>query len=102
MNVLDKDMLRALLRDRRDELQLLARLGQQVAEKQLPELIASHTLAMQVRLDTELARLQALQAVNPQVQDSELNYLRTQRAELSAVFATARVQLEALRLLVVV
>ncbi|MEY4641055.1 MAG: hypothetical protein RLZZ227_1049, partial [Pseudomonadota bacterium] len=102
MNVVDKDALRALLRDRRDEVQMLARLCQQVAERQLPELIATHTTAMQGHLDAELARLQALQAVNQQVADSELQYLRTQRSELSAVFATARVQQEALRLLLVI
>jgi ATP-dependent helicase HepA len=102
MNVFDKDALRALVRDRREELQMLGRLCQQVAERQLPELIAMHTATMQAQLDVELARLQALQAVNPQVQASELDYLRTQRAELSAVFANARVQQEALRLLLVV
>jgi hypothetical protein len=36
------------------------------------------------------------------VQDSELDYLRMQGAELTAAFATARLQLEALRLLLVV
>jgi ATP-dependent helicase HepA len=102
MNVFDKDALRALVRDRREELQMLGRLCQQVAERQLPELIATHTTTMRERLDAELARLQALQAVNPQVQASELDYLCTQRAELSAVFANARVQLEAVRLLLVV
>ncbi len=102
MNVLDKDALRALVRDRREELQMLGRLCQQVAERQLPDLIATHTTTMQTRLDGELARLAALQAVNPQVQPAELDYLRTQRAELSAVFANARIQLEAIRVLLVV
>lgn len=102
MNVFDKDQLRALVRDRRDDLQLLARLCQQVAERQLPDLVATHTTAMQEKIDAELARMQALQAVNPNVQESELEYLRTQRAELSTAFANARVQLEAVRLLLVV
>ncbi len=102
MNVFDKDALRALVRDRREELQMLGRLCQQVAERQLPELVATQTTKMQAQLDGELARLQALQAVNPQVPPAELDYLRTQRAELSAVFANARVQLEAVRLLLVV
>ncbi|MDY6983070.1 MAG: helicase-related protein, partial [Pseudomonadota bacterium] len=102
MNVFDKDQLRALVRDRRDELQLLSRLCQQVAERQLPELIAANTAAMHAKLDAELARLEALKAVNPQVQDSELDYLRIQRQELSTSFASARVQQEALRLLLVV
>jgi ATP-dependent helicase HepA len=102
MNVFDKDQLRALIRDRRDEVQLLSRLCQQVAERQLPELIAANTTAMHEKIDAELARMQALQAVNSNVPDSELDYLRAQRSELSGAFASARVQLEALRLLVVI
>ena len=102
MNVFEKDQLRALVRDRRDELQVLGRLCQQVAERQLPELITANTTVMQDKLDGELLRLQALQAVNPQVQDSELDYLRTQRAELTSAYSNARLQLEALRLLLVV
>ena len=84
------------------ELQMLARLCQQVAERQLPELIAANTATMQEKLGGELTRLEALKAVNPQVANTELDYLRTQRAELSAAYANARVQLEALRLLLVV
>ncbi|MGV3591272.1 MAG: helicase-related protein, partial [Gammaproteobacteria bacterium] len=101
MNVFDKDQLRALVRDRRDELQLLARLCQQVAERQLPELIAANTATMQQKLDAEYARLRALQAVNPQVDERELEYLLGQRRELTECFANARVQQEALRLLLV-
>lgn len=102
MNVLDKDQLRALVRDRRDELQLLARLCQQVAERQLPDLVAANTATMHEKLDAEIARMQALRAVNQQVQASEVIYLETQRAELTRVYSDARVQLEALRLLLVV
>lgn len=102
MNVFDKDQLRALVRDRRDDLQLLSRLCQQVAERQLPDLIAANTATMHAKLDAELARLEALKTVNPQVHDSELDYIRTQRAELTSAFSNARVQLEALRLLLVV
>jgi ATP-dependent helicase HepA len=99
---LDKQELRTLVQERRALLQLLVKLGQQVAEKELPTLIARHTLAMQNQLDSEIARMEALQAINPQVQDDEIDYLRRQRAGLTEVFATARLQLEGLRLLLVV
>ena len=90
-----------MLQQQKPTIELLARLGQKVAEKQLPELIATRTAEMQAHLDLEMARLQALQAVNPQVQDSEIDYLRQQREALTASFADARLHVESLRLLVV-
>lgn len=51
-------------------------------------------------LDEELARLTALQAVNPSVRDSELDALRQQREEGLAFLAKAALRLEAIRILV--
>jgi len=90
-----------LLQEKRPEVDLLARLGHKVAEKQLPDLIAQRTQAMQQQIDGEIERLLALQVVNPQVQDSEIDYLRQQRETLMGCFADARLHVEAIRLLVV-
>ena len=51
-------------------------------------------------LDEELARLVALQAVNPSVRDSEINALREQREQSLAMFDKAALRLEANRVLV--
>ncbi|MDH1340592.1 RNA polymerase-associated protein RapA [Ectopseudomonas oleovorans] len=51
-------------------------------------------------LDEELARLVALQAVNPSVRDSEINALREQREQSLAMFDKAALRLEAIRVLV--
>ena len=98
---LSKSQQRMLLQEKRPEVDLLARLGHKVAEKQLPDLIAQRTQAMQQQIDGEIERLLALQAVNPQVQDSEIDYLRQQRKTLVGCFADARLHVEAIRLLVV-
>lgn len=98
---LPKAQLRQLLQGQRPAIELLARLGQKVAEKQLPDLIAGRTTAMHAHLDAEIARLTALQAVNPQVKDSEIDYLRQQRSELTRCMALAQLHVEGLRLLVV-
>lgn len=50
--------------------------------------------------DEELARLVALQAVNPSVRDSEIDALRKQREEGLAMLAKAALRLEAIRVLV--
>lgn len=98
---LSKGQLRLLLQDNRQVIEMLARLCKKVAEKQIPDLVAERTTAMQQALDGEIARLRALQAVNPQVQDSEVAYLEQQRAELTRCFADAQLHTEALRLFVV-
>lgn len=51
-------------------------------------------------LDEELARLTALQAVNPSVRDSELTALREQREQGLAMLDKAALRLEAIRVLV--
>ncbi|TXR39778.1 RNA polymerase-associated protein RapA [Ectopseudomonas mendocina] len=51
-------------------------------------------------LDEELARLVALQAVNPSVRDSEIAALREQREQSLAMFDKAALRLEAIRVLV--
>ena len=51
-------------------------------------------------LDEELARLTALQAVNPSVRDSELEALREQREQGLAMLDKAALRLEAIRVLV--
>ena len=98
---LSKAQLRVLLGEHRGTIDLLAKLGQKVAEKQLPLLIDERTSTMQRQLDLELERLQALSQVNPQVSETELQYLVEQRTALTRCFADARLQLEAVRLLVV-
>ncbi|HWK55019.1 MAG TPA: RNA polymerase-associated protein RapA [Hyphomicrobiales bacterium] len=99
---LDRQHVRTLINERRPLIQLLHRLGRGVAEKQLPELIAERTQAMQQELDDELRRLRALQRVNPQVRQEELDYLARQREALGAAYASAELQLECLRLLLAV
>ncbi len=101
MQAMDKTGLSNLVSDHKPALQLLSKLSQQVAEKLMPDLCARHTTTMHAKLDSEIQRLQALKAVNPQVQENEIIYLQQQRANLTQAFASARLQLEALRLFIV-
>ena len=56
---------------------------------------------MKAALNTELERLQALKAVNPNIRDEELTQIETQMSELSGYIGKAQVQLDSLRLIVV-
>ncbi|OCH04291.1 RNA polymerase-associated protein RapA [Aliivibrio fischeri] len=56
---------------------------------------------MKAALNSELERLQALKAVNPNIRDEELTQIETQMSELSGYIGKAQVQLDSLRLIVV-
>ena len=58
-------------------------------------------LDMKASLNTELERLQALKAVNPNIRDEELSAIEQQISQLDSYIAKAQYQLDSLRLIVV-
>lgn len=64
------------------------------------ERVAEAQRRLKAGLDEELARLVALQAVNPSVRDSEIDALRQQREDGLAALEKAALRLEAIRVLV--
>ncbi|WP_277962402.1 RNA polymerase-associated protein RapA [Pseudomonas sp. RIT-To-2] len=64
------------------------------------ERVAEAKRRLAAETEEELARLTALQAVNPTVRDSELDALRKQREQGLAMFEKAALRLEAIRVLV--
>ncbi len=56
---------------------------------------------MEVALNSELQRLQALQSVNPNIRDDELTQIEEQIESLTSYIDKAQVQLDSLRLIVV-
>lgn len=100
--MLEKSHIRLLLDDRKNTITLLHRLSGQVINKQLPELVQKCTTQMQHSLETEIARLTALQQVNPQVKSTEIEFLQQQKSLLTEHYSKARAQTEALRLLLVI
>ncbi len=56
---------------------------------------------MQASLNSELERLQALKAVNPNIREEELEVIENQIKELSGYIGKAQIQLDSLRLIVV-
>ena len=101
-DVLDRIHLRLLLDERKPLIQMLYTLGRRVAEKQLPDLVAENTSTMTKGIDAEIDRLLSLQKVNPQVRDDEIDYLKEQKTTLQQCYSQASIQLEGLRLLLVV
>ncbi|WP_411024278.1 hypothetical protein, partial [Salmonella sp. s58953] len=58
-------------------------------------------LEMQQSLNSELERLQALKAVNPNIRDEEIEAIDAQIKELNGYISKAQFQLDSLRLIVV-
>jgi ATP-dependent helicase HepA len=70
------------------------------AAAELPALVATARALLTESLSNEIARLEALQEVNPAIRTEEIEFFRTQLASGQAAIEQATLQLQALRLVV--
>ncbi len=84
----------------RDSLNPLINAGEEKTAPRHLARVAEAKRRLAAETDEELARLTALQAVNPSVRDSELDALRQQREQGLAMLDKAALRLEAIRVLV--
>lgn len=84
---------------REELLPSLLETAEEIVQRHVPTFIAQARKEMAAQLDHELARLKSLQAVNPTVRPEEIAELTAQRAALDQHLATARLRLEAVRLI---
>ncbi|ELB2791758.1 RNA polymerase-associated protein RapA [Aeromonas hydrophila] len=75
--------------------------GQAIAEELKGEIVDKARAQMAQTLQQDLDRLEALKAVNPNVRDSELDYLRNLQAELHHLIDQTQLKLDAIRFIVV-
>ncbi|MCG9695540.1 RNA polymerase-associated protein RapA [Shewanella sp. Isolate11] len=71
------------------------------AQVELQQLTESARAKMTSQLTNELARLEALKAVNPNIRDEELTHLKEQMSELNQYLDGCLLQLDAVRLVLV-
>ena len=88
------------LQAQRDTLNPLINAGEGMVAPRHNERVEEAKRRLAAETDEELARLIALQAVNPSVRDSELNALRQLREQGMAMLDKAALRLEAIRVLV--
>ncbi|MGI2260392.1 RNA polymerase-associated protein RapA [Shewanella sp. GXUN23E] len=79
---------------------LLAK-ADEVAKVELDKLLDDARDSMTSQLTAELERLEALKAVNPNIREEELDYLREQMVELKRYLDDCALQLDAIRLVLV-
>ena len=84
----------------RDELlPSLIEKGQSIANRQVPGIVAQARKEMNIQLDHEIARLRELQKVNRSVRAEEIDLLVQQQRALDQHLASARLRLDAIRLI---
>jgi len=75
--------------------------AQEQAETQKQALVAQATTEMEQTLSGEYDRLRALQTVNPNIRDEELDHLQQVREQLAGHLAQAQLKLDAIRFIIV-
>ncbi|ABI37655.1 SNF2-related protein [Shewanella sp. MR-4] len=75
--------------------------GEEYAQAAVDELVAQAREKMTSQLTGELDRLESLKAVNPNIREEELEYLRNQMQELSTYLNASQLQLDAIRMVLV-
>jgi ATP-dependent helicase HepA len=75
--------------------------GQAIAEQLKMSIVDEARSQMAQTLQQDLDRLEALKAINPNVRDSELDYLRDLQAELHHLIDQTQLKLDAIRFIVV-
>ena len=84
----------------RDEIEKMIKHSQVASESLLPAIIEQAKSAMQQSLGEELQRLKSLQAVNPNIRDGEIEFLQHQIGESSHYIERAKLQMQAIRLII--
>jgi len=72
--------------------------ARKLADTEVTALIAQATDAMKSQLQAEIHRLEDLRQINDHVRPEEIAAMRAQMAELEATLHTARLRLDAVRL----
>lgn len=84
----------------RKEILALVRDAEKRVQPQRDAIVAEALSKMHAQQQAEIARLEALAAVNPAIRDDEINYLRESEATLKDVINAAGVKLDAIRVVI--
>ncbi|MFQ5644772.1 MAG: RNA polymerase-associated protein RapA, partial [Thiogranum sp.] len=94
------DTATRVVRAREQALRDLVNVCERHAKQQVPALLDSARQRTQRTLQGEIDRLRALQQVNPNVRDEEIEYLERRQTLLTALLESATLRLDAIRVIV--
>ncbi|MDJ0833884.1 MAG: RNA polymerase-associated protein RapA [Gammaproteobacteria bacterium] len=102
LQLVDMDTAFKVVNSRADVIKTLLDSAQQTAESQLPQKLDEARAAARELLEHEAERLVALQTINPNVRDDEIEFFQQQLTQVLAQIDQANIRLDALRVLVAV
>lgn len=97
---LGKQTVIQIITSQQDNLRNMLEQAEQQASRRLPVLVATAIKSMEPELDSEIQRLVALKQVNPNVREEEIEALRNQLDQLKFNMQSARLNLDAIRLII--
>jgi len=97
-----KGTARELIRHAQPELVPMIKKAEDSVAPQQQQLIDAAMQRMQEQQSNELQRLEALSAVNPNIRQQEIDFLREETQSLADYLLTAQLKLDALRVIVAV
>ncbi len=101
LSPINRHMANKLVASVQTEIHRLINGSEPLMEKQLVQIKQQAQQEMEHSLNTELERLLALKAVNPNIRDEEIQALEQQIIELTSYIQQAQMQLDSLRVIVV-
>ena len=97
---LDKSVANKLVRASQDHLRATLAKSEALAKDKMAVIVEEAGTRMREALDAERERLAALMAVNPNVRQDEIDFLTECRDELAGYIASARLRLDAVRVII--
>ncbi len=102
LQLVDMDTAFKVVNSRADVIKTLLNSAQQTAESQLPQKLDEARTAARDLLEHEADRLVALQTINPNVRDDEIEFFQQQLQQVLEQIDQANIRLDAIRVLVAV
>ncbi|HHI94164.1 MAG TPA: RNA polymerase-associated protein RapA [Gammaproteobacteria bacterium] len=96
----DTDTAKNVVRSQTSEIKAMIETSERLANEKKPQLIAkAHQQALST-LETEIERLQALKAHNPNVREEEIQFFQGQRTAINMALSAATIRLDSIRIIV--
>ena len=98
----DSDTSLKIVKAKQSEISTLLELAAQIADRQVSELVEAAKQRGDAVLGGELDRLNALQQINANVRDDEIEFFRNQLNHFEAALGNAKLRLDAVRVMIAV
>jgi len=98
----DPDTSLKIIKAKQSEISTLLEEAAQIADRQVPDLVEAAKQRSEEVLGLELDRLSALQAINANVRDEEIEFFRDQLSQFESALENARFRLDAVRVMIAI